>query len=363
MSFSAIDHQFMAGALREARKGLWTTDPNPAVGCVIAQHDEQIGAGFTQAPGQPHAEIMALRAAGDRARGATVYTTLEPCSHFGRTPPCVDALIEAGVARVVSAMADPNPLVDGQGHDRLADAGIQVEQGLMEAQARALNPGFISRFERKRPWVRAKIAGSVDGRSSGPDGQSQWITSRAARQDGHRWRAQASAILTGIGTVMADNPALDVRLDEFSRRLPVVVVDSHARLPADRKILQGKDARVIQATTGTPADKHATDVLELSAGPDGRVPLADLMHRLLEFDINTLHVEAGPTLTGALLMDGLVDELIVYQAASLMGERGQALVCLPGMEKFSQRLHLEPLDQRRVGSDLRWIYRLKPTAA
>ena len=345
----------MAEALRLARRGLWTTDPNPSVGCVLAHGDEVVGRGFTQRPGEPHAEIMALRDAGEQAKGSTVYATLEPCSHYGRTPPCADALIRAGVAKVISAMRDPNPLVDGSGNHKLKAAGIEVQTGLMESLARNLNPGFISRFERSRPWVRAKIAGSLDGRKTGPDGESKWITSEHARADGHRWRARASAILTGIETVLADDPSLDIRLDEFQKTLPIIVLDSQARLPQDAKILQS-NAPVLQVTSRASANP-VCEQLVVESNSNGRIALDALMPLLAKREINTLHVEAGATLTGSVLMQGLVDELIIYQAGCLIGAQGRALMQLPGVEKLADRLHLELLDQRRVGPDWRMIYR------
>ncbi|MEM7053810.1 MAG: bifunctional diaminohydroxyphosphoribosylaminopyrimidine deaminase/5-amino-6-(5-phosphoribosylamino)uracil reductase RibD [Pseudomonadota bacterium] len=354
MNFSADDHRHMAEALRLARRGLWTTDPNPSVGCVLAHGCEVIGRGYTQRPGEPHAEIMALRDAGPRARGATVYSTLEPCSHYGRTPPCADALIEAGVAKVISAMRDPNPLVDGSGNDRLKKADIEVQSGLMEPHARDLNPGFISRFERGRPWLRAKIAGSLDGRTTGPDGESKWITSEHARADGHRFRARASAILTGIETVLADDPTLDVRLAEFQKTPPIIVLDSQARLPQDAKILHSS-ASVLQVTGHATANPVCEQLL-LEAGADGHIPLKQLMPMLAEREINELHVEAGATLTGSLLMQNLVDELIVYQADCLIGDQGRGLLALPGMEKLDQRLHLRLLERRQIGPDWRLRY-------
>ena len=352
----------MAEALRLARRALGTTDPNPSVGCLLTHGAEVVGRGYTQRPGEPHAEIMALRDAGDRAHGATAYTTLEPCSHYGRTPPCADALIKAGIKRVVSAMHDPNPLVDGNGGQRLTAAGVEVHSGLMERQARDLNPGFISRFERGRPWVRAKLAGSLDGRTTGPDGESKWITSEHARADGHRWRARASAILTGIETVLADDPALDVRLDECRKTPPVIVLDSHARLTPTAKILHG-GAEVLQISTRESDPTLDCEQCVLAADQDGRVRLDAMMTMLAERQINELHVEAGATLTGSLLMHDLVDELIVYQAGCLIGAQGQALAVLPGMEKLAQRLHMKLLDSRRIGPDWRFVFRPERKAA
>lgn len=362
--FSIDDHRHMAQALRLAELGLWTTHPNPRVGCVIAHGGDVIGRGWHERAGEPHAEIHALIEAGNGAMGATAYVTLEPCSHHGRTAPCADALIEAGVARVVAAMIDPFPEVSGKGLARLAEAGIETAHGLMEAQARALNPGFLSRVERGRPYVRLKLAGSLDGRTAGADGESKWITGAPARRDGHRWRARADAIMTGIGTVLADDPRMDVRLDDDSVThlppKPVIVLDSRGRLPADAKLF----------TTGSPIlragcrDKvqrpDQCETLELPSDRNGRPQLHQLLQCLADRGCNELHVEAGPVLSGALLVDDLVDEIVLYQAPALIGD-GQALLRLPGVEKLADRLHLELLEVRRVGDDLR--IRLQPVLA
>lgn len=347
----------MAEALRLARKGLWTTAPNPRVGCVIAHGDEIVGRGWHARAGGPHAEVEALAEASARARGATAYVTLEPCSHHGRTPPCADALIEAGIARVVMAVGDPHPKVNGGGIDRLNAAGIECAIGLMQGPARELNCGFFSRIERGRPWVRAKLAGSLDGRSVGPDGRSQWITGPAARADGHRWRARADAILTGIGTVLADDPRLDVRLEDHSACPAVVVVDSHARLPSAARLL-GTGARVLHVVLpGAPSSPGGAERLETQPGGDGRPDLRQLLKTLAELEFNEIHVEAGPVLTGALLAAGEVDELLLYQAPVLIGASGGALIDLPGVEKLDQRLHLQLVEARRVGCDQRLVLR------
>ncbi|AKS42601.1 bifunctional diaminohydroxyphosphoribosylaminopyrimidine deaminase/5-amino-6-(5-phosphoribosylamino)uracil reductase RibD [Wenzhouxiangella marina] len=356
--FSADDHRFMAEALRLAERGRLTADPNPAVGCVIVQDGEIVGRGFHRAAGEAHAEVHALREAGVRARGATAYVTLEPCSHHGRTPPCAEALIEAGIGEVIAAMVDPFPANAGNGLDRLARAGIKVRSGLMEPAARALNAGFVSRFERGRPWVRVKLAISQDGRTTGPDGRSKWITGAAARQDVQRWRGRASAILTGIGTVLADDPHLNLRLPGIDRWPLRVVVDSRARLTERARMLQ-LNGRVLVATAGTvsPWQRDGVEWLALPA-PDGqRVDLAALMGALSERAVNEVHVEAGPILAGALIEAGLVDELLVYQAPVLLGE-GSPMLALPGMENFDDRHHLELLDARRIGADWRFRYRL-----
>jgi len=351
--FGALDHAMMAEALRLARRGLWTAEPNPRVGCVVVRQARIVGRGWHQRTGGPHAEAGALVEAGAAARGATVYVTLEPCSHHGHTPPCAEALIDAGVARVVCALRDPHPSVSGAGMRRLQRAGVEVRCGLMADRAHRLNCGFFSRIERGRPWVRAKLAGSLDGRSTGPDGESKWITGQAARRDGHRWRARAGAILTGIETVRADDPGLDVRLEGFSKTPLVVVADSRGRLPADAKILT-TGAPVLQACAGEGA-AAVTGAEQTVAGADsnGQVDLRRLLTILARREINELHVEAGPVLTGALLAAGLVDELLVYQAPCMIGAQGGSLARLPGVEKLGQRLHFKVLERRMVGQDLR----------
>jgi len=357
MSFTAEDHLYMAEALRLAAKGRLTTDPNPAVGCVIVLDGSVVGRGFHRAAGEPHAETLALQEAGAKARGATAYVTLEPCSHHGRTPPCARALVDAGIAAVASAMSDPDARVAGGGHELLARAGVNVRTGLMEAQARELNRGFVSRHERGRPWVRVKLAASIDGLAAGADGRSQWITGEAARADVQRWRAEASCILTGIGTVLADDPRLDVRLEGFQRQLPRVVVDTDGRFPEGLR-MTALPGPVIVATSAKPRPVAGVEWWRLPRGASGRVSLAAVMQALAEREINTVHVEAGPTLSGALLQAGLVDELLVYQAPCLIGQ-GRQLLALAGMEKFSDRLHLDLIEHRRLGSDWRFLYRMQ----
>ena len=350
--FDASDHRFMAEALRLAEKGMWTTDPNPRVGCVLVKNERIIGAGWHRRAGEAHAEVLALEDAGAKAHGATVYVTLEPCSHAGRTPPCTQALIEAGVAEVIAAMPDPDPQVAGSGLKFLERAGIRVRAGLMQAQARALNPGFVSRHERGRPWVRLKLAGSLDGRSVGPDGQSRWITGEASRADGHRWRARAGAILTGIGTVLSDDPRLTVRARGAERQPLIVVADSRGRIPPGARLLSSTSPVLVASGRPRP-DGLECDWLELPVDGDGRIRLMALLEALAGRQVNELHVEAGATLSGALLAAELADELLIYMAPSLIGADGGPLVRLPGLEKFDERLHLNVVEIRRVGADIR----------
>jgi len=373
---SAADHRFMARALQLARNGIYTTHPNPRVGCVVVQQGEVIGEGWHMRAGEPHAEIHALNAlpaAGKSAAGSTIYVTLEPCSHHGRTAPCADALIEAGVGRVVIAMGDPSPQVAGAGIERLRAAGIEVTEGVMIAEAAALNPGFISRFTRKRPFVRCKLAMSIDGRTAMASGESRWITSTAARQDVQRLRARSDAIMTGIGTVLADDPQLNVRpegIDELyvvlsgeKPRPPMrVIVDSRLRTPPASRTLALPGRKVIATTV---AHSETVDLLQQKrvnvcrfAAKDGRVNLPQLMEYLAAEEINEVMVEAGPVLSGAMMQAGLIDELIIYMAPHLMGDEGQGLMALPGLEKMAQRLPLKIEDIRAVGDDWRLTIQL-----
>ena len=358
MKFTADDHRYMAQALRLAEKGRLSADPNPAVGCVIVNKGEVVGQGWHRAAGQPHAESLALAEAGPRARGATIYVTLEPCSHHGRTPPCAQALIDAGVAEVISAMNDPHERVNGSGHALLSRAGIRVRSGLMEHQARLLNRGFVLRNESGRPWVRIKLAISLDGLVAGADGESKWITSAPAREDVQIWRARASAILTGIGTVLADDPQMNLRLPGIDRHLTRVVVDSNGRMPERARML-GLAGPVILAGRQHPGwERGGVEWWELPGGPDGRVDLKILLQRLAEREINEIQVEAGAGLCGALVAAGLADELLVYQAPVLIG-KGKPMLALAGMEKFADRLHVELIDSRRVGPDWRFLYQFQ----
>jgi diaminohydroxyphosphoribosylaminopyrimidine deaminase/5-amino-6-(5-phosphoribosylamino)uracil reductase len=351
--FSAADHAHMARALQLAANGLYTTSPNPRVGCVIVKDDRVVGEGWHQRAGTPHAEIHALKVAGEAARGATVYVTLEPCSHHGRTPPCAEALIQAGVTRVVAAMRDPNPLVAGGGIDMLTLAGIEAEVGLMETEAQALNPGFISRMTRQRPWVRLKTAATLDGKTALANGASQWITGDAARADVQRLRARACAVLTGSGTVIADNPRMNVRDIETGRQPLRVVVDSSLRTPVDAAILPA----LIACHHAEPAARAAleqagAEVIELP-GADGRVDLAALLTLLAQRGINELHVESGARLNGALLAAGLVDEWVAYVAPMAVGDTARGLFAQPPLTTLADAARFRLADVRQVGGDLR----------
>ena len=347
----------MAEALRLAERGLYTTDPNPRVGCVLVKDGRMVGRGFHRKAGEAHAEVLALKDAGTAARGATVYLSLEPCAHFGRTGPCADALITAGVARVIAAMQDPNPLVAGRGFTKLKAAGIETASGLLEEQARLLNSGFISRMVRGRPWIRSKLAASLDGRTALTSGESKWISSEAARCDVQHWRARSSAILTGIGTLLTDDPALTVRLPGEWRQPRRMVVDSQLRTPPAARILKQAGethiATVVKdSTRQAPLAKAGAQLLTLPA-KDGHVDLDMLLRRLAELECNEVLVEAGAGLNGALLQAGLVDELIIYMAASLLGDSARGMFHLPPLASMQQRLKLRLTDVRTVGDDLR----------
>ncbi len=352
-AFSAADHACMARALQLAAHGLFTTSPNPRVGCVIVKDGLVVGEGWHQRAGTPHAEIHALKAAGNAARGATVYVTLEPCSHHGRTPPCAEALIDAGVSRVVAAMRDPNPLVAGGGITMLTLAGIVAEVGLMEAEARVLNPGFISRMTRQRPWLRLKTASTLDGKTALANGASQWITGEAARADVQQLRARACAILTGSGTVLADNPRMNVRDFDIGRQPLRVVVDSALLTPADAAILPALIACHHADPIARAALEHAgAEVVELP-GADGRVDLSALLTLLAQRGVNELHVEAGAGLNGALLAAGLVDEWVAYLAPKAAGDSARGLFDHPPLMTLAEAARFRLIDVRAVGNDLR----------
>jgi diaminohydroxyphosphoribosylaminopyrimidine deaminase/5-amino-6-(5-phosphoribosylamino)uracil reductase len=351
--FSTADHAHMARALQLAARGLFTTSPNPRVGCVIVQNGRVVGEGWHKRAGTPHAEIQALRAAGEATRGATVYVTLEPCSHHGRTPPCAEALIEAGVGRVVAAMTDPNPLVAGGGIAMLTLAGIRAEVGLLESDARALNPGFISRMTRQRPWVRLKTASTLDGKTALANGASQWITGEAARADVQKLRARACAILTGSGTVLADNPRMNVRDFDIGRQPMRVVVDSALRTPRDAAILPALVACHHAAPAARAALEQAgAEVVELP-GADGRVDLLALLMLLAQRGVNELHVEAGAALNGALLAAGLVDEWVAYLAPMAVGDSARGLFAHPPLATLADAARFRLADVRQLGDDLR----------
>lgn len=350
----------MAQALRLAERGAFTTRPNPMVGCVVAHGDQVLGEGWHQRAGGPHAEVFALRQAGEQARGATAYVTLEPCAHHGRTPPCALALIEAGVARVVAAMRDPFPQVNGGGFDRLRAAGIDVQSGLMEAQARELNRGFLSRIERGRPWLRLKYGMSLDGRTAMADGQSKWITGPAARADVQRWRARAGALLTGAGTVLADDPALTVRLEGPEAVLPPlrVVLDSSLRALGPAKVREGGAPTLyLHAPHVAASSLTGAEFAPVAVDAQGRPDLPAVLALLAERGINEVQVEAGAQLGGAWLRAGLVDELLLYQAPQLLGDAARPLLSGLGIEAMSQAVQLELRDVRQVGTDLRLLLR------
>ncbi len=351
--FSAADHAHMARALQLAARGLFTTSPNPRVGCVIVRDGHVVGEGWHERAGTPHAEVHALKTAGNAARGATVYVTLEPCSHHGRTPPCAEALVNADVGRVVAAMTDPNPLVAGGGISMLTLAGIEAEVGLLESDARALNPGFISRMTRGRPWVRLKTASTLDGKTALANGASQWITGEAARADVQRLRARACAILTGSGTVLADNPRMNVRDFDIGRQPLRVVVDSALRTPADAAILPALVAcHHAEPRARTALEQAGAEVVELP-GADGRVDLAALLALLAQRGINELHVEAGAALNGALIKAGLVDEWVAYLAPMAVGDDARGMFDHPPLAALADAARFKFSDVRQIGSDLR----------
>ena len=359
--FSDTDRAHMARALELAERGLYTTTPNPRVGCVIVLGGEVVGEGWHVRAGEPHAEVLALRVAGPRAAGATVYVTLESCVHHGRTPPCTAALTDAKVSRVVAAMADPNPLVAGKGFAALHAAGIETAVGLLESQARELNIGFVSRMTRGRPWVRLKIAASLDGKTALSNGRSQWITGQEARRDGHAWRARACAILTGIGTVKDDDPKLTVRNVATTRQPARVVVDSRLETPASAQVL-GPGAIVAAAVQDSPqraaVETTGAEVIVMR-NDAGKVDLAALMRELARREMNEIHVEAGFKLNASLLREGLVDELVVYLAPSLLGHNARGMFDLPALEDLSGRHELDFTELRPIGTDIRVIARVR----
>jgi diaminohydroxyphosphoribosylaminopyrimidine deaminase/5-amino-6-(5-phosphoribosylamino)uracil reductase len=359
------DTEGMKLALEWAAKGLYTTSPNPRIGCVIVRGGQVIGAGVTQSAGQDHAEIQAMKDAqrrGHDVRGATAYVTLEPCNHYGRTPPCSDALVRAGLGHVVAAMEDPNPLVAGQGMAKLAAAGIEVSSGLLADEAYEVNIGFFSRMTRGLPWVRMKSAASLDGMTALHNGQSQWITGPEARADGHAWRARACAIMTGIGTVKADDPQLTVRAVETPRQPRRIVVDSRLDISPSARVLEGGGTWVVAAVSNPEKEaalREAGAEIIMLPNPHGKVDLPELMRELGRRQINELHVEAGGKLNGSLIREGCVDELLVYLAPMLLGD-AQGMFALPALTELSGQHSLKFHEVRQIGSDLRILARFTP---
>lgn len=368
--FSPQDHAYMRQALELASRATMATSPNPKVGCVLVKDGEVIGQGWTQPVGQAHAEVMALRdaaALGNKVEGATAYVTLEPCSHFGRTPPCANALVDAGLARVVAAIEDANPQVAGRGFAMLRNAGIVVEHGLLASEAREINIGFFKRMETGRPWVRLKMAASLDGFTALPNGQSQWITDAVAREDGHRWRARADAILTGIGTVLADDPQLTVRLpgsDAVQTHQPrKIIVDTQLRTPIGAKLFQSGSVTIFHATKNAERENFLqSSGAQLQYLPDDlsavnvHVNLTEMMQVLGREQVNELHVEAGAKLSGALIQAGCVDELLLYLAPKLLGQ-GASMFALPELQRIDEAQQLKIYEVQQVGEAIRILAR------
>jgi diaminohydroxyphosphoribosylaminopyrimidine deaminase / 5-amino-6-(5-phosphoribosylamino)uracil reductase len=352
MEFSPLDHAMMRRALALAEGGLYSATPNPRVGCVLVRKDAIVGEGWHERAGGPHAEIVALEKAGAQAADSTAYVSLEPCNHHGRTPPCVEKLVQAKVKRVVAAMRDPNAKAAGGG-EALQAAGIRFDYGLMEAEARELNIGFVSRMTRGRPWVRLKVAATLDGRTALPDGRSQWITGPDARRDGHRWRARACAILTGIGTVRADNPRLTVREVETPRQPLRVIVDSRLETSPGARILEGDKVLVFAAASGTLPNAEVV----VLPNQNHKVELPRMLEELARRGVNELHVEAGFRLNGSLVREGCVDEYLMYLNPSLLGDAAQGMFDLPALEGLEKRPRLKILSLERFGEDLRILAR------
>jgi diaminohydroxyphosphoribosylaminopyrimidine deaminase/5-amino-6-(5-phosphoribosylamino)uracil reductase len=367
VSDPVVDAAWMARAVRLAERGRYTTDPNPCVGCVLVRDGSCVGEGWHRRAGESHAERLALAAAGEAARGATAYVTLEPCCHHGRTPPCTDGLLEAGVSRVVVGMRDPNPLVAGEGIARLRAAGVPVEVGVLEADAQRLNPGFVRRMETGRPFVRIKLAMSLDGRTAMASGESKWITGEAARLDVQRLRAASSAIVTGVETVLADDPSMNVRLSaaelpgmpsaEPVRQPLRVILDSGLRTPREARLLALPGRTLVVGIEG-PANalralEQAGAEVVILPSRDGRIALAALLGELGRREVNSVLIEAGPTLAGAFLRERLVDEIVIYVAPHVMGDAARGLFRLPGLQDMAERVSLSFTDVRHVGPDLR----------
>ncbi len=355
--FSPEDHRWMARAHKLAAKGLYTTDPNPRVGCLLVKSGEIVGEGFHQYAGGPHAEINALNQAGEAANGATAYVTLEPCSHFGKTPPCSDALIEAGVSRVVVALEDSNPEVSGGGIRRMQDAGIAVQSGLSPQETEMLNPGFLSRMRSKRPFIRLKMAMSVDGRTAMSSGESRWITGADARMDVQRLRARSSAIMTGVGTILADDPSLNVREISGDFKIPVrIVLDPDAKTPASAKLfsIDGEIIMAVATDASIPSEwseRKNVKVIRLDRSSRG-LDLQQLMGYLAQLEMNEIHVETGATLAGELVRHQLVDEIVLYMAPVLMGSDARPLLDIQ-LKEMDEKISLKIKEIRMVGGDLR----------
>ncbi len=359
--FTADDHQFMARALRLAEQGLYSTMPNPRVGCVIVKDNKIVGEGAHLKAGEPHAEVFAIRQAGEQAKGATAYVTLEPCSYTGRTPPCSQAIINAGITKVIVAMQDPNPQVSGSGLAHLQSHKIEIAAGLMERQAQELNPGFIARMTRNKPFVRSKIAASLDGKTALNNGTSQWITGEAARLDVQHWRARSCAILTGVGTVLMDNPSLSVRSMDIGRQPLKLIVDSQLQTPVSANILQGGNVLIAFANdTQNKVAQLLAAGAELLCIPNeqGKVCLKTLLSHLAGQQINEVMCEGGENLNGALMAQSLLDELLIYYASKLMGCAAKGMFAMPEFTGMNQAITLDILDVRQIGADIR--LRAKP---
>lgn len=362
-AFSAFDVAAMRRALELAERGLYSTHPNPRVGAVLTLEHQIVGEGWHERPGGPHAEPSAILVAGERARGATAYVTLEPCNHFGRTPPCVDALLAAGVVRVVYAVDDPNPLVNGAGAQRLREAGVIVESGLFQREAEALNAGFLQRMRSGRPFVRLKTAASLDGRTALASGASKWITGEEARADVQHWRAQSGAVLTSADTVLADNPQLNVRIE--TERQPLrVVLDRRRRVKKSARIFKPPGEVLLfagesRSRARTPREeKLGAARIERARIANGHLDLKRVLFRLAELKINDVLVEAGPRLGAALLNAGLVDEWLVYVAPKLLGRDARPLTTLTGIQQLARAPRFDIVDSAHIGPDIR--LRLRP---
>lgn len=360
--FTPDDYQYMTQAIRLAEQGLYTTTPNPRVGCVIVKNGQVVGQGAHLKAGEPHAEVHAIQQAGTQAKGATAYVTLEPCSHQGRTPPCAQALIDAEVSKVVVAMQDPNPLVAGSGERQLEAAGIDVRSGLMQAQAEQLNPGFIMRMTQQRPFVRSKVAASLDGRTALSNGKSQWITSEAARADVQRWRARSCAMMTGIGTILGDNPSLTVRSLAINRQPLTVIVDSQLRTPTQARVLSNPSVLIAHASDNQQQIAAlSADNVQLVHLPNAhnKVCLPSLMRHLAALEINEVMVEGGDGLNGALLAHRLIDELLIYYAPKLMGSDAKGMFGIPALQTMQDVVSLDIMDIRQLGQDIRLLGKVK----